>query len=50
MKNKMPYDDYVMGETQLNCDNQKIQVGWGFYIWAYAERISHELKLMKEID
>jgi hypothetical protein len=49
MKYKMPYDDYVMGETQLNCDNQNILAGYGFYIYAYKERILHELKWQRKM-
>lgn len=47
MKHNMPYDDYIMEETQLNCDNQNIRIGFGIYIWAYKERVLHELRLLK---
>jgi hypothetical protein len=45
-KVKLPYDDYVMGETQLNCDNQNVPQGYLLYFWAYEERVMHEVKLL----
>lgn len=47
-KSEMPYDDYVIGETELNCINQNLPRGYGFYFWAYAERVLHELNLLKK--
>lgn len=48
MKYKMPYDDYVMGETELNCSEQNIERGFGIYIWAYQERVLHELRILNK--
>ncbi len=40
----MKYDKYVAEETKLNCINQDML---NYILEAYAERVLHELNLLK---